>query len=109
MSELEQHHIRYLEIHGEDEIIMLSHDEHVKVHVQDRVNGFKPIPNWIVKAAHRRSSGCKVTRKKYKQSDEGKSSNKKYRQSEKGKIADNRASARYYLKQKEMKRGTKIE
>ena len=30
--ELEQHHVRYLEIDGEDEIILLTHEEHQKLH-----------------------------------------------------------------------------
>lgn len=111
MTGLEQHHIRYLEIHGEDEIIMLSPEEHKKVHAQDQANGFKPIPKWIVQAAYNRSPVGKATQKqlnqtkerkatyrKYKQSEKGKAAKKRYQQSEKGKATQ---AARYRVKQKE--------
>ena len=84
MTELEQHHIRYEEIHGEDEIIMLTHEEHVKVHKEDRANGAESIPLWIVEAAHLRSPAYKATWAAYEKSEESKARNVKYRRSEKG-------------------------
>lgn len=72
MIELEQHHVRYLEIHGEDEIIMLSHEEHRKVHSEDKANGFKPIPKWVVDAAHYRSPVHRAAKKRYRQTEKGK-------------------------------------
>ncbi len=125
MSELEQHHIRYLEIHGEDEIIMLSHDEHVKVHVQDRANGAESIPLWIVEAAHLRSPAYKAAWAAYEKSKESKARYARYRRSENGEATrvaymesekgraktarytqsgkSKAASARWRAKQKEMK------
>ena len=93
MIKLETHHIRYLELHGEDEIIMLSREEHIKAHVQDRANGFKSIPIWIVRAAAARTYGQtnkgKASSKrriaKYEHSEAGKAARMKYEQSEAGK------------------------
>ena len=65
MIKLEQHHIRYEEIHGEDEIIMLTHNEHKKVHREDRANGFKPIPRKIQQAARARSPKGIISQLKY--------------------------------------------
>ena len=95
MSKLEQHHIRYEEIHGEDEIILLSREEHRKVHREDQANGFKPIPDWIVKAAKSRSPGRKAAQAEYEKSDAGKVTIAKYRGSEKGKIAGKAGTARH--------------
>ena len=129
MIELEQHHIRYLEIHDEDEIIMLSHEEHKKVHAQDRANGFKPIPKWIVDAAHARSPVGKAAKKRYRQtekgkateaayqltdtsieakrtdnvSDAGKARKRAYKQTEKGKFARAKYELKRYLKRSEKK------
>lgn len=131
MAELEQHHIRYEEIHGEDEIILLSHEEHLKVHREDHANGFKPIPDWIVRAAqdrspvgkvahkrHRQTEGYrhtriayeqsdvgKVAREQYKQSDKGKATRIAYDQSEEGKAINRVASAKYRAKMKAIKDG----
>ena len=85
MNELEQHHIRYEELHGEDEIIMLSREGHMKVHREDKANGFKPIPKWVVDAARRRSPGYRATAVKYAQSEEGRTANAKHEQSKNGK------------------------
>jgi len=91
MSErLEQHHIRYKEIHGEDEIIMLSHGEHMKVHREDKANGAKPIPEQILKAAHSRSPLGRISNKKFRQSDAGKQVEKKMKQSETGRVMQKR-------------------
>lgn len=61
MNKLEQHHIKYEEIHGEDEIVMLSRSEHRLIHRELRADGAKPIPVNVIQAAHQRSP----ERKKY--------------------------------------------
>lgn len=114
MSELEQHHIRYEELHGEDEIILLTSEEHKKVHREDKANGFKPIPKWISNAAHERSPAGKEQRNKYWKSEQGKAtiarhqrtearkmSSKRHDQTEKGKATIARAGAKYRAKLKE--------
>ncbi len=122
---LEQHHIRYSEIHGEDEIIILSHEEHKKVHAQDRANGFPPVPEWIVDTAHYRSPVGRAAKKRYRQTEKGKATEaayalteasiiakatdnvseagrarkRAYKKTEKGKAAE----ARYLLKKRQNK------
>lgn len=82
---LEQHHVKYEEIDGVDEIIMLTRSEHVKLHRELRINGAEPVPLWIIEAARRRSPGNKTTSAAYDQSKKGKAISENYRQSDLGK------------------------
>lgn len=100
MDELEQHHIRYKELHGEDEIIMLSHAEHRKVHREDKVNGFKPIPDWIVKAAYQRSLVGRNANSRYDRSKRGKERHTRHQQSESVKLATKIRCAAWRAEQK---------
>ena len=79
MSELEQHHIRYKEIHGEDEIVMLTRSEHKKLHAKlRRTNG--NIPDAVRWAAHQRSPARKEYYENYCQSEQGKRTIKNLRE-----------------------------
>lgn len=58
-----QHHVKYLELHGVDEVIMLTDSEHKLLHARLRRQGKCKVPvndlKKIVLAAHRRTDMCK--------------------------------------------------
>lgn len=39
MGEMVQHHVKYEEIHGEDEIVMMTKSDHIKLHKKLRKEG----------------------------------------------------------------------
>ena len=65
-----EHHIKYKEIHGVDETIMMTRSEHKKVHIRLRDEGKCNIPveelAIISIAAHGRTSKVKEYQRKYK-------------------------------------------
>ena len=98
---LEQHHVKYLEIDGEDEITLVTPEEHTQIHLNSER---EVIPARIVDAAHQRSprrkawvhsEAGKVARLRYDQSDKGRALQKRARNSDKGKATDKRR--RQYL------------
>ena len=116
MIELEQHHVKYLERDGKDEIILVTPDEHRRIHRRLKAQGVLPVSKRIRDDAHNRSPVGKATSAEYAQSDEGKmhkaryersekgkAARKRYRQSEKGRTVDRATSARYKAKQKTSK------
>ena len=80
MSMLVQHHTKYKEIHGEDEIVMMTPSEHVRLHKRLRSKGQCTVPvdelTKISRAAHRRTEKGKQSRA---------ANNATYRKSEHGK------------------------
>ena len=76
MSELEQHHIKYKEIHGVDEIVMLTPSEHKELHRRLRREGKCNVPAdelaKISHRAHRRSPRSKAWVAKFEKSLKGK-------------------------------------
>lgn len=93
MSEFEQHHVKYKELHGEDEIVMLTHAEHRQLHARLRREGKCNVPadelEKVSDAARRRSPRGR----KYAQSDERKLAAKIHRQSELGRQTANKHEA----------------
>ncbi len=91
MSELMQHHVKYEEIHGVDEIVMLTRSEHAKLHLKLRKEGKCDVPAnklcEISDKAHRRSPKGKATSARYARTKKGKAQMDEYRQSEAGKLA----------------------
>lgn len=65
---LVQHHRKYEEIHGEDEIVMITVSEHLRLHKRLRKEGKCTIPvkelSAISTAAHHRTEKYKKTRQK---------------------------------------------
>ena len=88
MTKLEQHHVKYKEIHGIDAIVMLTQSAHRQLHARLRREGKCNIPvdelDKISKAAHTRSPLGRVSNKKFRQSDRGKLMAKRSKQSESG-------------------------
>lgn len=68
---LVQHHVKYEEIHGVDEIVMMEYDEHRKLHTRLRKEGRCGITaeklRVISTAAYNRSDKGKKTAKRYQQ------------------------------------------
>lgn len=68
-NRVEQHHVKYEEIHGEDKIVMLTSKEHKRLHLRLRKEGKCNISakelEKISKAAMRRSPGAKKYRSNY--------------------------------------------
>jgi hypothetical protein len=50
-----QHHVKYKEIDGEDEIVLMSQKAHQMLHAQARRDGEPKVPEWIVRKAGYRS------------------------------------------------------
>ena len=82
---LVQHHVKYEELHGVDEIILLTPKEHMKAHRELKANGVKSVRLWRVNAAHKRSPMCKAARKLCRQTEANKTTAAAYRQTERGK------------------------
>lgn len=99
-EKLEQHHVRYKELHGEDEIVMLTISEHKRLHAELRANGAKPIPEWIIAAAHERSPKCKIRHKMWEKSEAGKVMRAKLALTKRGKAISRAASSRHELTEK---------
>jgi hypothetical protein len=48
------HHIKYKEIHGVDEVVILTQSQHRKLHARLRAEGKCNIPSWLLgKYSHR--------------------------------------------------------
>lgn len=77
---LVQHHIKYKEIHGADEIVLMDKGKHDALHKKLRKDGCCSIPaeelNKISKRAHGRSDLGKATKAMWRKG-EGKASRKK--------------------------------
>jgi len=94
MRKLEQHHVKYKELHGADKIVMLTHSEHRALHHRLRREGKCNVPvdelAKISDTARRRSPGGKA----YGRSATRKAGYKKYMQTEKGKTTAKKHEAR---------------
>ncbi len=89
--ELIQHHVKYLELHGEDKIVMITRSEHSKLHLRLRNEGKCQIPvdelQKISQTANRRTDKHKEKQRKYMEnynkeyikSDHDKEVQKKYK------------------------------
>lgn len=69
MKKLVEHHIKYLEIHGVDETVLMTQSEHQKLHYRLRRGGKCNIPvdelKKIAHAAHNRTAKTKERKKNY--------------------------------------------
>lgn len=117
MVKLIQHHVKYKEIHGVDEIVLLTPEEHGQLHARLRREGKCNTPAdelaKISMKAHKRTKKGKITQarqeltekrkaylKAYEQTPNCKARRAAYWQSEKGKVVAIAASAKYRAKQK---------
>lgn len=79
-----QHHVKYKEIHGYDEIVWMTWSEHQKLHKRLRKEGKCNIPadelQKISTKAHKRTKKWDVYSKEYKKSKQWKEYIKNYRQ-----------------------------
>jgi hypothetical protein len=90
MEILDQHHVKYLERDGEDEIIFVTHKEHMRIHNELKAQGVPPIPLEVIKAAHARSPLGRASNKKFRQSVKGKILEKRMRRSASGRTGQKR-------------------
>lgn len=71
---LVQHHIKYEEIHGVDEVVMMTPSDHKKLHNRLRREGQCTVPPSelykISTAAHRRTEKCKQAMQQYYENEE---------------------------------------
>jgi len=79
---LVQHHVKYQEIHGVDEIVEMTQSEHRKLHCRLRKEGLCNIPavdlNRIATAAHARTDKCVRRQNIYQKTDYAKKLHKEY-------------------------------
>lgn len=84
-----EHHVKYKEIHGKDETIWMTDQEHKKLHYRLRRDKKCNVPpdklKNISKSAYARTKKGKTILKKYRNSECGKESKRKYNQSNKRK------------------------
>lgn len=83
MEKLINHHVKYEELHGVDEIVQMTNSDHQKLHRRLRREGKCNVSveelHKISEAAHHRSSEGRASKKKYQGSSKGKAAEKKYR------------------------------
>lgn len=79
---LVQHHTKYQELHGEDEVVMMEKGEHRRLHNRLRRENKCLVPPAdlakISAAARKRSDICKAHESAYYKSDKGKRTKKQY-------------------------------
>jgi len=94
-----QHHVKYKELHGVDEIVLMTQSEHKKLHMRLRKNNKCQVPrdelHKISAAAHRRTDKYKQCAKKYRKTEQSIEYQKEYNRSENGRKVFKKSKTKY--------------